>query len=309
MSRVRREPGSNKKIYVLVAVFTLVVLLVFGVAKGKYQLPFSEKITMTILSPFQGIMSSISNGIRQGTTAVWEIVTVYQQNKMLKSEIEQLRQTQVNITEITAENERLHTILGYKQAAVQFDLVAARVIARDPSNWTSTIVINRGTDDGIAKDMAVVTPQGLVGNVVSVAKNSARVQLILDRRSSVGGLVQRPESRVAGIIAGDNNNKMMVRMINIPRDADIVEGDQIVTSGFGGIYPKGISLGEVENIVNDDGGLLKYAVLNPSVDFQKLEEVSVIVTSREAPPMPLTQEPVLPADDKTAATKSAGGSK
>jgi len=101
----------------------------------------------------------------------------------------------------------------------------------------------------------------------------------------------------------------MVRMINIPRDADIVEGDQIVTSGFGGIYPKGISLGEVENIVNDDGGLLKYAVLKPSVDFQKLEEVSVIVTSREAPPMPITQEPVLPADDKTAVTKSAGGSK
>ncbi|MBP2633260.1 MAG: mreC: rod shape-determining protein MreC [Firmicutes bacterium] len=309
MSRVRREPGSNKKIYVLVAVFTLVVLLIFGVAKGKYQLPLSEKITMTILSPFQGIMSSISNGVRQGTTAIWEIVTVYQQNKMLKSEIEQLRQTQVNITEITAENERLHNVLGYKQAAVQFDLITARVIARDPSNWTSTIVINRGTDDEIAKDMAVVTPQGLVGNVVSVAKNSARVQLILDRRSSVGGLVQRPESRVAGIIAGDNNNKMMVRMINIPRDADIVEGDQIVTSGFGGIYPKGISLGEVENIVNDDGGLLKYAVLKPSVDFQKLEEVSVIVTSREAPPMPITQEPVLPADDKTAVTKSAGGSK
>lgn len=309
MSRVRREPGSNKKIYVLVAVFTLVILLVFGVAKGKYQLPLSEKIMMTILSPFQGIMSSISNGVRQGTTAIWEIATVYQQNKMLKSEIEQLRQTQVNITEITAENERLHTVLAYKQAAVQFDLVAAKVIARDPSNWTSTIIIDRGTNDGIAKDMAVVTPQGLVGNVVSVAKNSARVQLILDRRSSVGGLVQRPESRVAGIIAGDNNNKMMVRMINIPRDADIVEGDQIVTSGFGGIYPKGISLGEVENIVNDDGGLLKYAVLKPSVDFQKLEEVSVIVTSREAPPIPITQEPVLPADDKAGVTKSAGGSK
>lgn len=309
MSRVRREPGSNKKIYVLIAVFTLVIMLGFGAAKGKYQLPLSEKMTMTLLSPFQGIMSSISHGVRQGTAAVWEIATVYQQNKMLKSEIEQLRQTQVNITEIAAENERLRSVLGYKQTALQFDLVAARVIARDPSNWTSTIVINRGSEDGIAKDMAVVTPQGLVGNVLSVAKNSARVQLILDRRSSVGGLVQRPESRVAGIIAGDNNNKMMVRMINIPRDADISEGDQIVTSGFGGIYPKGIALGEVESIANDDGGLLKYAVLKPSVDFQRLEEVSVIVTSREAPPVPITQEPPLPADDKNAVSKSAGGSK
>jgi rod shape-determining protein MreC len=309
MSRVRREVSSNKKIYVLVAAFTLVIILIFGAAKGKYQLPLSEKITMTMLAPFQGIMNSVSNGIRQGTTAVWEIATVYQQNKMLKSEVEQLRQMQVNTTEITAENDRLRGILDYKQSALQFDLVAAKVIARDPSNWTSTIVINRGTDDGIAKDMAVVTPQGLVGNVVSVVKNSARVQLLLDRRSSVGGLVQRPESRVAGIIAGDNNNKIMVRMVNIPRDADIVEGDQIVTSGFGGIYPKGILLGEVVNIANDDGGLLKYAVLKPSVDFQRLEEVSVIVTSREAPPAPITQPPVVSVDGKTVVNKNAGGSK
>ncbi|MDF2564267.1 MAG: mreC: rod shape-determining protein MreC [Massilibacillus sp.] len=309
MSRVRREPGSNRKIYILVATFTLVILLIFGAARGKYQLPLSEKITMTILAPFQGIMNSVSNGVRQSMTNVWEIITVYQQNKMLKSEVEQLREMQVNTTEIIAENDRLRHILDYKQSALQFDLVAAKVIARDPSNWTSTIVINRGTDDGITKDMAVVTPQGLVGNVVSVVKNSARVQLILDRRNSVGGLVQRPESRVAGIIAGDNNNQMMVRMVNIPRDADIVEGDQIVTSGFGGIYPKGISLGEVVNIVNDDGGLLKYAVLKPSVDFQRLEEVSVIVTSREAPPAPITQPPIVPAEDKNAVNKNAGGSK
>jgi len=309
MSRVRREVSSNKKIYVLVAAFTLVIILIFGAAKGKYQLPLSEKITMTMLAPFQGIMNSVSNGIRQGTTAIWEIATVYQQNKMLKSEVAQLREIQLNTTEITAENDRLRHILDYKQSALQFDLVAAKVIARDPSNWTSTIVINRGADDGITKDMAVVTPEGLVGNVISVVKNSARVQLILDRRSSVGGLVQRPESRVAGIIAGDNNNKMMVRMVNIPRDADIVEGDQIVTSGFGGIYPKGISLGEVVNIANDDGGLLKYAVLKPSVDFQRLEEVSVIVKSREAPPTPITQPPVGSTDDKTAVNKNTGGSK
>lgn len=309
MSRVRREPSSNKKIYILIAVFVFILILLFGTAKGKYQLPISEKVTMTVLAPFQGIVNHVSSIVRQGTSAIWEIATVYQQNKMLQSEIGQLREMQVNIAEVTAENDRLRSMLGYKQTASQFDLVAAKVIARDPSNWTSTIVINKGQDDGIQKDMAVITPQGLVGNVVSVVKSSARVQLILDPRSSVGGLVQRAESRVAGIIAGDNKKQMMVRMINIPRDADIVEGDKIVTSGFGGIYPKGISIGDVESIVNDEGGLLKCAILKTTVDFQRLEEVSVIVTSRETPPEPITQPPATVESENASLTKSAGGSK
>jgi len=92
---------------------------------------------------------------------------------------------------------------------------------------------------------------------------------------------------VAGIVQGNKDDKMMARMVNIPRDADVVEGDQIVTSGFGGVYPKGLAVGIVDRIDNDEGGLLKYAVLKPAVDFQKLEEVAVIINSREAPPAPL----------------------
>lgn len=286
MSRVRKKT-AYKKLYILISVFILIFVLLFATAQGKYKLQFSERMVATMLSPFQGVFMNASNFISRYTANTWELITVYQQNKMLMSEVEQLRAIQVSSTEIKAENERLRSLLNYKQGATQFDLVAAQVIARDPGNWTNSIIVNRGSNDGIRKDLAVITPQGLVGSVVAVFDNYSRVQLILDPRSSVGGLVQRPESRVAGIIEGNPKDKTSVSMLNVPRDADIVEGDNIVTSGFGGIYPKGILVGKVSNIANDEGGLLKVAVLEPAVNFQKLEEVAIIVQSREAMPEPL----------------------
>jgi rod shape-determining protein MreC len=143
----------------------------------------------------------------------------------------------------------------------------------------------------LTKDMTVVASQGLVGSVVSVYNNSAKVQLILDPRSAVGCLVQRPESRVAGIVEGSGANPLAPRMVNIARDADVIKSDKIITSGFGGIFPKGLLVGEVADVVNDEGGLLKYAVLKPAVDFDKLEEVLVIVRSRE----PMPEAPAAPA--------------
>ena len=111
---------------------------------------------------------------------------------------------------------------------------------------------------------------------------------------------------MAGIVEGDIGNPTMPRMVNIPKTADVVEGDVIVTSGYGGIYPKGIIVGSVQSLENDTGGLLKYGVLETSVNFQKLEDVAVIVKSREAPPEPLKPPPQTPGTetDPAAAQKT-----
>ncbi|WP_177505186.1 rod shape-determining protein MreC [Anaerosinus sp.] len=285
MSRARKDSYSNKKIIVLLTVFVIVFLLIFSSATGKYQFLASEKLVNTVLAPFQNVMMRISTSLHGAGASIWEIATVYKQNKMLMSENEQLRSKQIDADEILAENYRLRNMLAYKQATPQFDLLPAKIIARDSSTWTKSVTINCGSADGIAKDMTVITERGLVGNIASVTSNSAIVQLILDPRSAVGGLVQRPESRVAGIIEG-NNNQAMAKMINIPRDADIQPSDVIVTSGFGGVYPKGVCIGTVEQVINEEGGLLKYAVLSTAVDFNKLEEVFVITKAREIVPLP-----------------------
>lgn len=284
--RVRVDASNRRTIILWVAVF-IVGLLAFTTVKGKYDLKISENVVNTILSPFQSAITSISNATKKIGVISWEMVTVYEQNKMLRSEVEQLRQRDVNVNEIMAENTRLTNILNYKNAVKQFDTAVAKIISYDSSNLTNSITINLGAKDGMQKNMPIITPQGLVGTIVAVYEHSAKVQLILDPRSAVGAIIQRPESRVIGIMQGSVGVQTLAKMVNIPRDADVVVGDNVLTSGYGGLYPKGIVIGEVVEVTNEAGGLLKYATVKTAVDFYRIEEVLVIVNSREAPPTPL----------------------
>ena len=288
MSRVRRDKKSPKKVWALLFVLVSLFCLILFAARGRFQAPVASQTVSLILSPFQQAVSWFGSELNYITSNIWEIVTVHEQNKMLKNEVNQLRQQNLQASDFAAENARLRELLGYKQAATQFDLVAARVIGRESATWSSMVVINKGLGDGLDKDMAVVTEKGLVGRVVEAGPNSSKVQLILDPRSSVG----TPD------------------MVNIPKTADVQEGDLIITSGYGGVFPKGLPVGLVTELKNDDGGLLKIAVLEPAVDFQKLEDVAVIVASREAPPEPLkppVQTPGTETDPATGEPKNQEG--
>ena len=288
MNRVRREKKSQRTVWLLVFVIVSIFVIIFFAARGRFSAPLGSIAATGALAPFQRAASWAGYRINSVTSSIWELVSAYYQNELLKNEVVQLRQQNLTASEYAAENERLRNLLGYKQAAGQFDLVAAQVIGREQATWTSMIVINKGSSDGIAKNMPVVTEKGLVGVVTEAAPNASKVQLVLDPRCSVGTLIQRPESRVAGIVQGSTEDALTPNMINIPKDADVVAGDMVITSGFGGIYPKGIAVGEVTSLKVDGGGLLKVAALKPAVDFQKLEDVLVITASREAPPEPLT---------------------
>jgi len=308
-NRVRREKEDGRKGWAMAFVVVSLFCIIFFAARGRFQAPISSQAVTLVLSPFQQAASWVANEVHYVTSVIWEISTLYEQNKMLRNEVEQLRGINLQANEALAENERLRALVDYQQSAHQFDTVAARVIARESDTWSSMIVIDRGTINGIANDMPVVTPKGLVGRVVEAGPNSSKVQLILDPRSAVGTIVQRAESRVTGIVRGDMDNPTMPQMVNVPRNADVEEGDVIVTSGFGGIYPKGLVVGMVSSLKNDDGGLLKIGVLEAAVDFQKLEDVLVITASREAPPEPIKPPPQTPGTetDPTAVDEKEAG--
>ena len=287
MSRVRREHDSNRKLWILLFVVIAVFCLIFFSARGRFSTPYTSRAMTMVISPFQRVASWVGDQAHWVTSNIWDIITVHEQNKMLRNEVAQLRVQNLQANEALAENERLRALWGYKQSAVKFDMVTARVIGRESDTGTRMIVINKGTMDGLEDDMPVVTEKGLVGRISEAGPYSSKVQLILDPRSSVGTLVQRGNSRVFGIVEGDSGNPFMPRMKNISRNADVEEGDMIVTSGFGGVYPKGIAVGTASKVENDGDGLLKHAVIETAVDFQTLEDVAVITASREAPPEPL----------------------
>ena len=303
-SRVRKDKNSHRKKWALLFVIVSLFCIIFFAARGRFQAPAGSQAVLLVLSPFQQAVSWVGSQFGSVKDNIWDIATVHEQNKMLRNEVEQLRVQNLEASEALSENERLRAMLGYQKAAKQFDFVSARVIGRESATWSSMITISRGQMDGIENDMPVVTPEGLVGHVVEAGWNSSKVQLILDPRSSVGTIVQRAESRVAGIVQGDMDNPTMPQMVNIAKNADVVEGDVVVTSGFGGIYPKGLVVGLVSSIQNDTGGLLKIGLLEPAVDFQKLEDVMVITASREAPPEPIKPPVQTPGTETDAAAQA-----
>jgi rod shape-determining protein MreC len=272
-----------KKTAILLIAVILVIVLMNATATGKYKLSLAEGLVRVVFTPIEQAVSKVSYSVGELLASTAKIMAAYRDNEQLRQQVDQLKQSTIMLNEVTAENQRLQVMLDYKKNTPQFEMVVATVIAREPGSWFSTIVINRGSDDGLTKDMPVVTPQGLVGHVVSVYGKSAKVMLILDPRSAVGGLVQRPESRVTGIVVGQAQNTTVPRMINLARESDVIQDDKIITSGLGGIFPKGILIGEVVEVKNEEGGLLKFAEIKPAVDFSKMEEVFVIRKAKTEP--------------------------
>ena len=199
----------------------------------------------------------------------------------------------LNHDEVVAENIRLRQMLNYKSSHPEFTMTLAGIITKDFGTWSNTFTIDRGENDGIQPNMAVVVPSGGVGFVTDVYPNSARVQTILDPRSAIGVIVQRPESRLAGVVKGDGNHPNEPMMVNIARDGDVLVGDKLITSGYGGIYPKGLLVGNVLTITNDTEGFVKNAAIQPSVDFNRLEEVFIITASTVQTPDKAKLEPKL----------------
>ena len=286
-TKPQRKLKSTSKIFVLLFVIVSVFLCIFLSARGRFEPVASSQTISLILSPFQKVVSWCGSRFSVVKNVYEEFSTLHEENESLKAEVEKLRAENLQAVEFAAENDRLRELVGYKQAATQFDLIVARVIGYESSSWSHMITIDRGKRDGIEDQMAVVTPMGLVGHVTEAGINSSKVQLMIDPRSSVGAMIQRPTSRVVGVVEGDSSNPTKPRMVNIPKDSDMNVGDLVITSGFGGIYPKGIIIGTIEEIHPDIGGLLKFGIINTSVDFQRLEDVAVIVESREAPPIPI----------------------
>jgi rod shape-determining protein MreC len=194
------------------------------------------------------------------------------QNDRLIKENAQLRQKMESLKELYFENQRLKKLLAFKQDSV-FKLVASRVIGRLPDNWSSGVIIDKGSFSGIRRGMPVITYDCLVGRVAEVEKFFSKVTLITDPGLGVSALIQR--SRQEGLVCGTLGLYLMMKYL--PQDADAQEGDLVVTSGLNSQYPKGISIGKVSYIAKDSSGLSSYCLITPERNLSRIEEVMVVL--------------------------------
>lgn len=234
---------------------------------------------MHALFPFQLLAAQIKFTTKDFFSTIEEIQSIREENRRLKEEKRQFMLERKEWQEALSENERLKKLLDYK-SRIPYETVAARVISYDPSNWTNTIIIDKGKRDGIYKLAPVVTYQdgkeGLVGRVIAVENNFSSVLLLHDQNSMVGAQILR--SKEKGIIEGDNYRFCKLKFL--PYDADVVKKDIVVTSGDGEIFPKGLFIGYVVRVGLKDRGLFREVDVLPFVKFSKLEEVLVIINKK-----------------------------
>ena len=266
---------SKKSVLAVITVAIAFLLLALAV-QGRARLPWLDRVIVAIAAPVNEKLVAVSNNADSVRNFFAALTTMQDENNKLKTEVETLRYANIQMAEIWAENQRLSNLLQYKNDAKNLKLQTAKVIGKNIGDIKDTVLINLGTNAGLRENMAVVNASGLVGIIDETYPDASRVLLITSPRCKAGGIVLRANSRVVGVVNGLAGGDAVLQMSNMARDADIVEGDIVVTSGFGGNHPGGLVIGTVSEVSLNVGGLLKQAKIVPAVDFGRLEEVMVV---------------------------------
>ena len=266
----------NHKTGILGIVITIIILILIVIfSNGESNVSFFENAASKLVMPIQNGLTYLKNKISGNDTFFTDINKLEEENKQLQEKNSELEQSLRELENIKTENEMLKEYLNLTEKYGEYKTIPAYVINKDISNYSKTIVINVGKNDGIEEDMTVIADQGLVGHVVSVTDTTAKVQTIVDTASSVSSIMSSTEESI--ICKGTLDSTTELKAMYIPTDYNIIQGDSIETSGLGGIYPKGIHIGTVKQVESTKNVTDRYAIIETAVNFDKLSTVLVIV--------------------------------
>jgi rod shape-determining protein MreC len=259
------------------------VLLLLGVVGGLVLAPGPahevEAFGSRMLEPVQASVSGLFGQVEDVTTVVRRMTELSRQNEQYREEIDRLQSEIAGLRELEVENRDLRNLLGLKQRTGTGELLPARVIARDPSQYVQAITLDRGMDDGVKEGMTIITWRGVVGRVSRVSPTSSKVLLITDTSSSISGRIQTSESRVTGIIKGRPEGDLLMQ--RIPQEETLQTGETVVTSDFGGQMPEGLVIGTIKQIRRRDVDVLQEALIEPSADMKRLERLYVLLSTTD----------------------------
>ena len=266
------------------ALFFLITIGMMSLAiSGKSRFPVVNSGVAMVVLPFEkaaNFMAHTCDGLR----GYWQALTTLQgDNERLQKENKELRNANIKMAAIFSENQQLRRLLNYKEQHQSQTVVPAKVIARDFGSLRDSLYIDIGKDKGLTKEMAVVDGTGLIGIVDQVYDDYAKVLLITSSQCRIGAIVLRHDSRAVGITNGKGDAGDDLLMRHIYREADIKEGDIIVTSGYSGYHPANILVGKIVAKRMDEVGLLQEAEVRPATDIVDVESVLVITSFTPEP--------------------------
>ena len=267
-----RRLESLKNIWLWVILAGIAVLLLASNSEVPSGWNSVEQAVIEITAPAQKLITRASGAVAGLWEGYFYFVGLREENETLRRQVEELSSANNRYKEMLAAYERLSHLLEFRQS-LPGKVVAGRVTGRDPTGWFRSIIIDKGAASGIQVNMPVTHAFGVVGRVVAVSRNYSKVLLIIDQNSAVDCLIQPTRER--GMFKGCAAE--VCRLEYVSKSTTARPGDTVVTSGLGGVFPKGLPLGEIVSVREAPGSLFKDIEVRPLVDFSKLEEVLVVM--------------------------------
>ena len=268
---------SNKKLIVLlVSVIFLVALISFSL-RDRQNAIWPERVIKDTVGFVQGVVAKPTSYITGIFSDIESLLNTYEENQRLKMRLEEFAVLQTKVHDLERENAKLQELNDKKDSLRDYNPIHATVIARNPDQWEEKIILNKGSKHGVEKNMAVMTARGLVGKIILVTPYTSEVELLYTNNSNyrVSALVQAEKEDAHGLIEGFDAERNELVMKRIDSSKEVKVGEKVVSSGLGGIFPKGIPIGEVTEVTTDDFGLTKMVFVKPSADFSLLDEVII----------------------------------
>lgn len=266
----------DKKGGIIGIIVTIIILILLVVFTNNHSESVSiiENIANVVVVPVENGLTYLKNKLSNNDSFFENINQLKAENEELKQKNSELEQTLREYEIVKNENEQLKQQLNLAEKYGEYTTVPGSIISRDISNYSKTVVINVGSDNGIKENMTVIADEGLVGYVVSVTSNTAKIQTIADSASATSCLAST--TRDSMICKGTVEKNSILKAEYISTDSNIIQGDSVETSGLGGIYLKGIHVGTIKKVVEGTNKTDSYALIETAVDFEKLETVLVI---------------------------------
>jgi rod shape-determining protein MreC len=268
-----RSFSWTRTLYLLVAL-VLVSLSLILLSQGRYLQPL-ESVAGQVFNPIQQAAHSVTSGVGDWLGSIGRGHDLAEENKQLRTTIERLTTDNTALKALESENEQLRALLKFQTDRPELTGVVAKSIGGDPTGQMEILTLDRGSKDGLAEGMAVVSTGGiLIGQISAVKPERSTVLLITDVGSSLPVVTQRTQK--PGVLTGQWQKGGRLLMQRIPRDADVVEGDMLLTSGVGGSLPDGLIVGVISKVLQGDVQMEKDAEASPLVELKSLESVLVI---------------------------------
>lgn len=267
---------NKKLILLLISIIILVALIGFSL-RDKENVSWPEQFVRDTTGFIQQIFHTPTQFVAGIFEDIGDLRDTYEENEKLKARLDEYLSLKAEVERLDKENEELREIAGVSDDLTAYSTIQATVIGRNPDRWQEVIIINKGKLDGIEKNMAVITAQGLIGKVKSSTQFASQVQLLStsDPKNRISATIQG-DSNVFGLIEGYDPDTKMLLMKKIDFDVKVKKGATVVSSGLGQVFPEGLPIGTVDKVEVDEYGLTQTAYVKPAADFYDISNVIVV---------------------------------